>query len=115
VTVSVPLPSTDRFSSVPPVTRAVSTAAPLAVPLIAPAILSGLLLSFALSVDDFVVTYFNAGSSVTFPIFVWGAARVALPAQINVIGTAIFVVAVAGMLANILFQNIRNRKGVVAV
>ena len=87
----------------------------ITLPLLAPAILSAALLGFALSIDDFVITYFVAGSTTTFPLFVWGAARVALPAQINVIGTAIFVVAVAGMLANILFQNIRNRKGVVAV
>src|SRR5207248_9678112 len=66
-------------------------------PLIAPAILAALLLCFAISIDDFVVTYFNAGNRVTFPIFVWGSARVATPPQINVIGTAIFVVAVTLM------------------
>ena len=79
-------------------------------PLIMPGILAGGLLAFALSVDDFVITYFNAGSTTTFPLFVWGAARVALPPQINVIGTAIFVVAVGGMLANIVFQNTRARR-----
>jgi spermidine/putrescine transport system permease protein len=79
-------------------------------PLIAPAILAALLLCFAISVDDFVVTYFNAGNRVTFPIFVWGSARVATPPQINVIGTAIFAVAVGGMLANIVFQNTRARR-----
>jgi len=79
-------------------------------PLTAPAILAALLLCFAISIDDFVVTYFNAGSEVTFPIFVWGAARVATPPQINVIGTAIFIVAVGGMLANIVFQNTRARR-----
>jgi spermidine/putrescine transport system permease protein len=47
----------------------------------------------------------------TFPLFVWGSARVAVPPQINVIGTAIFVVAVGGMLANVLVQNKRSRKG----
>ena len=78
-------------------------------PLIAPGILAGGLLAFALSVDDFVITYFNAGPRTTFPLFVWGAARVALPPQINVIGTLIFVVAVGGMLANVLFQNRRAR------
>src|SRR5207302_4556311 len=66
-------------------------------PLIAPAILASLLLCFAISVDDFVVTYFVAGSKVTFPIFVWGAARVATPPQINVIGTATFGIAVTMM------------------
>jgi len=73
-------------------------------PLIAPAILAAFLLCFAISVDDFVVTYFNAGSSVTFPIFVWGAARIGAPAQVNVIGTAIFVIAISGALANVLIQ-----------
>jgi spermidine/putrescine transport system permease protein len=79
-------------------------------PLIAPAILAALLLCFAISIDDFVVTYFNAGSEVTFPVFVWGAARVATPPQINVIGTAIFVIAVTAMLANVLLQT-RRAKG----
>jgi spermidine/putrescine transport system permease protein len=78
-------------------------------PLIAPGILAAGLLAFALSVDDFVITYFNAGTVTTFPLFVWGAARVAVPPQINVVGTAIFVVAVGGMLANVLLQNRRAR------
>jgi spermidine/putrescine transport system permease protein len=79
-------------------------------PLIMPGILAAGLLAFALSIDDFVITYFNAGATITFPLFVWGAARVATPPQINVIGTAIFVIATAGMLANIVFQNARARR-----
>jgi spermidine/putrescine transport system permease protein len=79
-------------------------------PLIAPAILAGALLAFALSVDDFVITYFNAGSEVTFPLFVWGAARVGAPPQVNVIGTAIFVIALAAMAANIVLQTRRGRQ-----
>jgi spermidine/putrescine transport system permease protein len=79
-------------------------------PLIAPGILAALLLTFALSVDDFVITNFNAGTTVTFPLFVWGAARAAVFPQINVVGTAIFAVAVIGMLANIVFQNRRARR-----
>jgi spermidine/putrescine transport system permease protein len=78
-------------------------------PLIMPGILAAGLLAFALSIDDFVITYFNAGTVTTFPLFVWGAARVAVPAQINVIGTAIFLVAIVGMLVNILWQNRRAR------
>jgi spermidine/putrescine transport system permease protein len=73
-------------------------------PLIAPAILASLLLCFAISVDDFVVTYFNAGSEVTFPIFIWGAARVGAPPQVNVFGTTIFTVALAIGLANVVYQ-----------
>lgn len=78
-------------------------------PLIAPGIFAAGLLAFALSIDDFVITYFNAGTTITFPLFVWGAARVAVPPQINVIGTAIFLIAVGGMLVNILFQNRRAK------
>jgi spermidine/putrescine transport system permease protein len=77
-------------------------------PLIAPAILAALLLCFAISVDDFVVTYLNAGSETTFPLFVWGAARVGAPPQVNVFGTAIFVVAVTAMLASVLYQRRRE-------
>jgi spermidine/putrescine transport system permease protein len=80
-------------------------------PLIAPGILAAGLLAFALSVDDFVITYLVAGGEVTFPLFVWGAARVAVPPQINVIGTAIFMIAVLLMLANILVQWRRAPKG----
>jgi spermidine/putrescine transport system permease protein len=82
-------------------------------PLIAPAILAALLLCFAISIDDFVVTYFNSGASVTFPLFVWGAARIAVPPQVNVIGTAIFVVAATLMLANVVLQRVRTAKGAV--
>jgi spermidine/putrescine transport system permease protein len=78
-------------------------------PLIAPGILAGALLAFALSVDDFVITYFNSGSEVTFPLFVWGAARVGAPPQVNVIGTAIFVVALGLMLVNVLVQTRRTK------
>jgi len=82
-------------------------------PLIAPAVLAALLLCFAISIDDFVVTYFNSGSRITFPLFVWGAARIGAPPQVNVIGTAIFMVAVTLMLANIFLKRVRASKGVV--
>jgi spermidine/putrescine transport system permease protein len=79
-------------------------------PLIAPAILAALLLCFAVSIDDFVVTYFNSGSEITFPLFVWGAARIGAPPQVNVIGSAIFVIAVSAMLVNVFVQT-RRAKG----
>jgi len=82
-------------------------------PLIMPGIIAAGLLAFALSIDDFVITYFNAGSTITFPLFVWGAARVATPPQINVIGTAIFLIAITLMLGNIFLQNHREKKGAV--
>ena len=68
-------------------------------PIAAPGIAAGALLSFALSFDDFIITNFNAGITVTFPMFVWGSAQRGTPVQINVIGTAMFAVAVLCVLA----------------
>ena len=80
-------------------------------PLIAPGIMAAGLIAFALSVDDFVITYFNAGAETTFPLFVWGAARVAVPPQINVIGSMIFLIAIFLMVANIVIQRRRGAAG----
>ena len=82
-------------------------------PLLAPAILSAALLGFALSIDDFVVTYFNAGSETTFPLYVWGAAKIAVPPQVNVIAGAIFIVALLILFVNVLWQG-RRPKGTAA-
>jgi spermidine/putrescine transport system permease protein len=91
-----------------------TTFAKVTLPLIAPGVLAAALLAFSLSVDDFVITYLNSGGTVTFPLFVWGAARVEIRPQINVIGTAIFVIALLAMLANILLQWRRTPKGATA-
>jgi spermidine/putrescine transport system permease protein len=76
----------------------------ITLPLMAPAILAAALLGFALSIDDFVITYLNAGAVQTFPIFVWGIARVAVPPQVNVVASAIFLVAIILGLANVVWQ-----------
>ena len=87
----------------------VTTFARVTLPLIAPGVLAALLLSFALSIDDFVITNFNAGTTVTFPLFVWGAARVGVPPQVNVVGSIIFLATVGLMLANVVRQS-RGRR-----
>ncbi|WP_156726867.1 ABC transporter permease [Streptomyces apocyni] len=80
-------------------------------PLAAPGIAAGAMLSFALSFDDFIITQFNAGpSTVTFPMFVWGAAQRGVPVQVNVIGTAMFVIAVAIVLVGQLTSNRRKKQ-----
>lgn len=71
----------------------------ITLPLAAPGIAAGALLSFALSFDDYIITSFNAGSAVTFPMFVWGSAQRGTPVQVNVIGTAMFVLAVLLVVA----------------
>jgi spermidine/putrescine transport system permease protein len=68
-------------------------------PLVFPGILGAALLAFSLSFDDFIVTNLNAGNEVTFPMFVWGSAQRDIPMQINVIGTAMFLVSVLIVLA----------------
>jgi spermidine/putrescine transport system permease protein len=83
----------------------------ITLPLIAPGILAGALLAFSLSIDDFVITNFNSGTEITFPLYVWGAARLGVPPEVNVIGTMIFAVAIVLMVANVVFQWRRIPKG----
>jgi spermidine/putrescine transport system permease protein len=60
-------------------------------PVIMPGVISGALLAFALSIDDYIITSFNAGNTVTFPLYVYGASRTGVPPQVNVMGTLIFL------------------------
>ncbi len=82
-------------------------------PLIMPGVVSAGLLAFALSIDDFVITYFNNGSTITFPLFIWGAARVAIPPQIYVIASMIFLFTLAMMLLTIWQQRRAERMAAV--
>ena len=85
----------------------VQTFRKVTLPLIFPGILAAALLAFALSLDDFIITLFNSGQEVTFPLFVWGAARVAVPPQINVMGTMIMGGTVTLMALSLLLQRRR--------
>ena len=82
-------------------------------PLITPGVLAGALLAFALSIDDFVITNFNSGATVTFPLWIWGAARVSIPPQINVIATMIFLVTLVAMLVTVWQQRRAERMAAV--
>ena len=62
-------------------------------PLVAPGIAAAALLAFSLSFDDFIITNFNSGTVTTFPKFVYGAAARGIPAEANVIGSAVFFLA----------------------
>lgn len=64
-------------------------------PLVLPGIISAGLLAFSLSFDDFIITNFNNGTLVTFPLYVWGAAQRGIPPQVNVIGSLMFFGALA--------------------
>jgi spermidine/putrescine transport system permease protein len=63
-------------------------------PLIFPGILAAGLLAFVLSLDDYVITVFNAGSTSTLPLWIFGASRIGVPTQVNVMGTLIFTIGV---------------------
>jgi spermidine/putrescine transport system permease protein len=73
-------------------------------PLIFPGILAAGLLAFALSIDDYVITLFNAGRTVTFPLWVFGASRVGIPPEVNVLGTLIFLVAIVFIVVQLWSQ-----------
>jgi spermidine/putrescine transport system permease protein len=76
-------------------------------PLIFPGILAGALLAFVLSIDDYVITTFNAGGTITLPLWIYGVSRFGVPAQVNVIGTIIFLFGVVYVIVSLL----RSRQG----
>ena len=78
-------------------------------PLLAPGVLAAALLAFALSIDDFVISNFNSGTTVTFPLYVFGVALRGIPVQVNVIATILFSVTViaAGL---VIFQQRRAER-----
>ncbi|WP_037558753.1 ABC transporter permease [Spirillospora albida] len=63
-------------------------------PTIMPGVVSGALLAFVLSIDDFVISNFTSGATVTFPLWIYGSTRTGTPPQVNVMGTLIFAVGV---------------------
>jgi spermidine/putrescine transport system permease protein len=67
------------------------------------------MLSFALSIDDFVISNFNAGSEVTFPLYIFGANQRGIPVEVNVIATMLFGVTVLAMAAVIIQQRRAER------
>lgn len=77
-------------------------------PLILPGILAAALLSFALSLDDYIITDFTKGEYVTFPIQVNNAFRIAFPPQVNVLATIVLVVSVLLLV----LTSVRGQKGV---
>ncbi|MGI9124962.1 MAG: ABC transporter permease [Mycobacterium sp.] len=73
-------------------------------PLIVPGIVAAAMLSFALSLDDFIITYFVSGSTVTYPLYVNAATKAAVPPQINVLATAILLISLVLLAAGTLYR-----------
>ena len=78
-------------------------------PLLAPGIVSAALLAFALSIDDFVISNFNSGTTVTFPLYVYGVSLRGIPVQVNALATLLFLVAVVAV-ALVLVQQRRAER-----
>lgn len=78
-------------------------------PLVFPGILGAALLSFSLSFDDFIITNLNAGTTTTFPMYVWGAAQRGVPMQVNAVGTLMFVISLSIVLAGEFTARRRSR------
>lgn len=79
-------------------------------PLLIPGILAAALLSFALSFDDFIITNFNAGSTVTFPRYIYIAAARGIPAQAYVVASAVFFAAIALVLIVQILGAVRRKR-----
>jgi spermidine/putrescine transport system permease protein len=76
----------------------------ITLPLIAPGIAAAGLLAFALSIDDFVITNFTAGQTVTFPLFIYGATKQGIPPEVNVLATMLLIAALVLMALNLIWQ-----------
>jgi len=79
-------------------------------PLLLPGIIAAALLSFALSFDDFIITNFNSGAAVTFPKYIYTAATRGIPAQANVIASAVFLIAIVGVVISQVAAGIRRKQ-----
>jgi spermidine/putrescine transport system permease protein len=78
-------------------------------PLIMPGVIAGGLLAFALSIDDFVITNFVAGSRTTFPLWVYGATRQGIPVQVNVMGTILFLFGIQVVVGQLTASRLKLR------
>jgi spermidine/putrescine transport system permease protein len=69
----------------------------ITLPLLMPGLVGAGLLAFALSIDDFVISNFNSGTTVTFPLYIFGAAQRGIPVEVNVMATMLFGLTVIAM------------------
>jgi spermidine/putrescine transport system permease protein len=78
-------------------------------PLILPGVIAGGLLAFALSIDDFVVSNFNSGTTVTFPLYIFGAAQRGIPVEVNAVATILFTATLIVMGITVIQQRRAER------
>jgi spermidine/putrescine transport system permease protein len=83
-------------------------------PLILPGVIAAAMLAFALSIDDFVISNFNSGTTVTFPLYVYGVSLRGIPVQVNALATLLFLVAASAAIAVIWQQRRAERMAAAA-
>jgi spermidine/putrescine transport system permease protein len=76
----------------------------ITLPMIAPGVGAAALLAAAISIDDYVITSFNAGQTQTFPLFIFGSTRQGVPPEVNVLATALLVIVLILMALNVVVQ-----------
>ncbi|MEY4898832.1 MAG: hypothetical protein RL294_643 [Actinomycetota bacterium] len=79
-------------------------------PLLMPGIVSAALLAFALSFDDFIITNFNRGPVNTLPSFIYTAAARGIPAEANVLASAVFILAILAVVITQVGGEINRRR-----
>jgi spermidine/putrescine transport system permease protein len=99
------LEEASRDLGAPPLT----TFRTITLPLLTPGLIGAALLAFALSIDDFVISNFTSGTTVTFPLYIFGAAQRGIPVEVYVIATMLFMVTVVAM-AFVTWQQFRAEK-----
>jgi spermidine/putrescine transport system permease protein len=84
----------------------------ITLPMIAPGVAAAALLASAISIDDYVITSFNAGQTQTFPLFIFGATRQGVPPEVNVLASALLFVVLILMALNVVVQRRLARRSV---
>ena len=80
-------------------------------PEIIPGIVTGMMMSFTMSVDDFVISYFTSGTTQTLPIAIYSMTRKMVSPEINALSTLLFGIILILLIAINLRQiNDKNAK-----
>ena len=83
----------------------------MTLPVVAPAILASLLVSFTISLDEFILAFFLSGTSPTLPVYIWGQLRFAakLP-EVLALGSIMMVASVLLLTIAELFRRNAERR-----
>jgi spermidine/putrescine transport system permease protein len=80
----------------------------ITLPIIRPTVVGAALMAAAISLDDFVITFFTIGSGNTLPTLVWGMMRSSLTPVVNAIGTLLLVATIASTLIGLWLTRYRG-------